>query len=40
MDRRLDQWVGQRNMLKLDQYDGGPAAEYGSLVILTKYKYF
>ena len=24
------------NMLKLDQYDGGPAAEYGSLVILTK----
>ena len=24
------------NMLKLDQYDGGPAAEYGALVILTK----
>ena len=37
MDRRLDQWVGQTtSMLKLDQYGGGPAAEYGSWVILTK----
>ena len=31
-----DGWTNLNNMLKLDEYEGGPSAPYGSRVILTK----